>query len=138
VLQYGHHFYMKSFSDLHSTVLRILLVFYIPYTVHLSIIFVNKPTSCIIFFLYIYFYSLHVSGSHVPHHQENWLYHCNTCYMLLCVDDRLVCRAECIPTCIPDGHLHWVTYTRCRIDTVNSPDDGRMAARIMHRVEINI
>jgi len=34
-------------------------------------------------------------------------------------------------TCIPDGHLHRVTYTRCRIDTNNSPDDGNMAARNM-------
>jgi len=23
-----------------------------------------------------------------------------------------------IPTCVPDGHLHRVTYTRCRIDTI--------------------
>jgi len=34
-----------------------------------------------------------------------------------------------IPTCIPDGHLHRVTYIRCRIDTINSPDDGHMVAR---------
>jgi len=41
------------------------------------------------------------------------------------VDDRLVCRFE---TCTPNGHLYTVTYTRCRIDTINSPDDGHMAA----------
>jgi len=34
-------------------------------------------------------------------------------------------------TCTPDGHLYRVTYTRCRIDTINSPDDGQMAARNM-------
>ena len=28
-------------------------------------------------------------------------------------------------------HLYRVTHTRCRIDTVNSPDDGHMAARNM-------
>ena len=28
------------------------------------------------------------------HHQENQLYHCDTWYMSLCVDDRLVCRSE--------------------------------------------
>jgi len=44
--------------------------------------------------------------------------------MSLCVDDR-------IPTCIPDGHLHRVIYTRCRIDKINPPDDGHMAARNM-------
>jgi len=36
-----------------------------------------------------------------------------------------------IQACIPDGHLHTVTYTRCRIDTINSPDDGHMAVRNM-------
>jgi len=36
-----------------------------------------------------------------------------------------------IPTCIPDGHLHRVTYTRCRIDTINSPDEEHMTARNM-------
>jgi len=35
------------------------------------------------------------------------------------------------PTCIPDGHLHRVTYTRYHIETINSPDDGHMAARNM-------
>jgi len=36
-----------------------------------------------------------------------------------------------IQTCTPNGHLYVVTYTRCRIDTINSPDDGLMAARNM-------
>jgi hypothetical protein len=31
-----------------------------------------------------------------------------------------------------------VTYTRCRIDTINSPDDGHMAAQNMERIEMNI
>ena len=54
--------------------------------------------------------------------------------MSLCIDDRLVCRC----TYTPNGHLYRVTYTRCRIDTINSPDDGHMAARNMQRIEINI
>ena len=36
-----------------------------------------------------------------------------------------------IQTCTPDGHLHRVTYTRCRIDTIDSPDDEHMGARNM-------
>jgi hypothetical protein len=36
------------------------------------------------------------------------------------------------------GHLYRVTYNRRRIDTINSPDDGHMAARNMQRIEINI
>jgi len=54
--------------------------------------------------------------------------------MLPCVDGRLVCRSIC--SCIPDGHLHKVTYTRCRIDTINSPDDGHIAVRNMYRIDI--
>ena len=47
-------------------------------------------------------------------------------------DDLLVCRFGCsIQTCIPEGHLHRVTYTRCRTDTINSPDDGHVAVRNM-------
>jgi hypothetical protein len=30
------------------------------------------------------------------------------------------------------------TYARCRIDTINSPDDGHVVARNMLRIEINI
>ena len=41
-------------------------------------------------------------------------------------------------TCIPDGHLHTVTYTRCRIDTTDSPDDEHMSIRNMYRNAINI
>jgi len=62
------------------------------------------------FFMYVYFYSLHVSGNHV--------------------DDRLVHA--------PVGRPHRVTYTRYRIHMVNSPDDGHMVARNMWRIEINI
>jgi hypothetical protein len=43
--------------------------------------------------------------------------------MSLYVGDLLVCT--------PDGLLYRVTYTRCRIDKINSPDDGHMAARNM-------
>ena len=34
-------------------------------------------------------------------------------------------------TCIPDGHLHRVTYAKCRIDTIDSPDDEHLVARNM-------
>jgi len=36
-----------------------------------------------------------------------------------------------IQTCTPNGHLYRVTYTRCRIDTINSPDDGHVAVQNM-------
>jgi len=60
--------------------------------------------------------------------------------MSLYVGDRLIRRFgwSSIRNCIPDGHLHRVTYTRCRIDKIYSPDDEHMAARNMKRIEINL
>jgi hypothetical protein len=43
-----------------------------------------------------------------------------------------------IQTCTPNGHLYAVTDTGWCIDTINSPDDGHMAARNTYRIEINI
>jgi hypothetical protein len=36
------------------------------------------------------------------------------------------------------SHPHRVTNTKCRIDTVISPDDGHIVAQNMYRKEINI
>ena len=36
-----------------------------------------------------------------------------------------------IQTYTLDGHLHRVTYTRCRINTIDSPDDEHRGARNM-------
>jgi len=60
--------------------------------------------------------------------------------MSLYVVDRLVCRYRwsSIYIYIPDGHLHRVTYARCRIDTIDSPDDEHVVARNMKCIEINI
>jgi hypothetical protein len=55
--------------------------------------------------------------------------------MSLCIDDRFGVQVR---TCTPNDHLYRVTYTRCRIDTINSPHDGHTAARNMFRIEINI
>jgi len=33
--------------------------------------------------------------------------------------------------CIPHGHVHRMTYTRGRIDTIDSPDDEHLVARNM-------
>jgi len=43
-----------------------------------------------------------------------------------------------IPPCIPGSHPHRVTNTKCRTDTVISPDDGHIVVRNMYRKEINI
>ena len=43
-----------------------------------------------------------------------------------------------IPLCIPDSHLYRVTNTRCRIDTVFSPNGGHIVARNIQRKAVNI
>ena len=62
--------------------------------------------------------------------------------MSLYVGDRPVCRfgwnCSSIQTCTLDGHLHRVTYTRCRINTIDAPDDEHKGARNMWRIGINI
>jgi len=50
------------------------------------------------------------------------LYQYDIWYVSLCIDYRLVRKYA------PDGNLYRVTYTKCRIDTINSPDDGHVVA----------
>jgi hypothetical protein len=82
--------------------------FYVLLNVYLGIILVNNQLDKRFLFMYVYIYSLHVSGSHVP----------------------ITRRINCINTTFGICHLYRVTYTRC-IDTINSPDDGHVAARNM-------
>jgi len=74
--------------------------FYALLTVRASIIFVNKPTWCTNFscmfisILYMFRAAMYPSWREL-------LYQCDTWFMSLCVDDRVVCRSLC--SCIPDG-----------------------------------
>ena len=76
------------------------------------------------------------------HHQESQFCQYSIWYMSFCVGDRPVCRSgrnhSFFPTCIPDGHLHRMTYTRCCIVTIDSPDDEHKVARNIYRIEINV
>jgi hypothetical protein len=47
------------------------------------------------------------------------------------VNNQLDAQFLFIQTCTLNGHLYRVTYTRCRIDTINSPGVGHMATRNM-------
>jgi hypothetical protein len=50
-----------------------------------------------------------------------------------------LCRwLSSVQTWTLDSHLHKVTYTRYRINTIDSPDDEYRGARNMYRIEINI
>ena len=42
-----------------------------------------------------------------------------------------------IPLCIPGSHPYRITSTKCRINTVVSPDDGHIVAQNVYRL-INI
>ena len=85
--------------------------------------------------MYVYFYSVHVSGNYVPIIRRIT---CITALPVKCHSGRPSGMQVFIPACIPDGRPHRVTYTRYRIYTVNSPDDGHTVARNMYRIEINI
>ena len=65
---------------------------------------------------YVYFFCLHVPGDYVPIIRRN---------------NRTYATLNEIPPCIPDSHPHRVTNTKCRMDTVISPDDAHTVARNM-------
>ena len=94
-------------------------------------IFVNNQLDAQFFFMYVYFYSLHVSGSHVPIIRR---INCINTTSGVCRSVYMTVQCEGldkIQTCTLNGHLYRVTYTRYRIDIINSPDDGHMAVRNM-------
>jgi len=83
---------------------------------------------------------VYVSGSHVPIIRR---INCINTTSGIChsIQTTIWCAGldeTLIQTCTPNGHLYRATYTRCHIDTINSPDDGHVAARNMYRIEINI
>jgi len=93
-------------------------------TIHLSINLVNDQLDAQFFYFIIrLLQSSTCFEQHRAHHQEIQLYQYDIWYMSLSVGDRLVCR--------PDGHLHWVTFTRYHIDTVEFPDDEHLHAQNM-------
>ena len=75
------------------------------------------------FYLYIYCFSLHVSGNYVPIIRRK--------YRTYAIPGKVSAGRNEIPPCIPDSHLYRVTNMRCRIGTVFSPDDGHIVARNM-------
>jgi hypothetical protein len=106
-------------------------LFHILFTVHLGTVRVNNQLDALFQCIY-YFISLHISIKPSAHHQENQVYQYIIWYVSLCVGGRLVCRSgRNSLTYIPDGHLHRVTYTRCCIDTIDSPDDEHWVSRNM-------
>jgi len=106
--------------------------FFVLLTVRLGIIFVNNQLDVHFFFIYVYFYSLHVSGSMCPSSGEIIVSIRHLVYVTLYrLPFGVQVWMSLIQTCTPNGHLYSVTYTRCRIDTINSLNDGHMAARNM-------
>ena len=98
------------------------LLFHALLTVLLGIILVNNQFDVQFSFRICLFQFSTCFEQPCVHQQENKFYQ-YIWYMSLYVADHLVC--------IPDGHLHRVTYTRCRIDIIDSPGDEHMAVRNM-------
>jgi len=102
--------------------------FYVLSTLHLGIFFVNNQLDTQFFCIYVYFYSLHVSDSHVPIIRR---INCINTTSGICHSVYMNVWCANLQVYTPNGHLYRVTYTRCRVDTINSPDDGHMAVRNM-------
>jgi len=105
--------------------------FYVLLTVHLCIILYIKPNWCIIFLRIFIFLSISMCFRRLwAHHQEIQQSLCDTWYLLFCVDGCMVCRVKhFVPPCIPYSQPHRITSTKCRINSVVSPDDGPIVAR---------
>jgi len=118
---------LKFYSDL-----TILTGFYVLLTVNPCMILVNNQLDAQ-FFMYIYFYFKHVSGSLVPIIRRIILSMQHLVYVTLCrwpsgMQFNLHTRRSSTQSDI-NQVSHWYNY---------SPDDGQMAARNMYRIEINI
>jgi len=74
---------------------------------------------------------------HIAEHQNHQVYVLLTVHLgSVLVNNQLDAPSSVqvwmkIQTCTLDGHLHTVTYTRCHIDTIDSPDDEHRGARNM-------
>jgi hypothetical protein len=84
--------------------------------------------------MYVYFYSVHVSGSHVPIIRR---INCISTISGICHSVWMTVWCAGLDETHPDSSkpahqtvICTVTYARC-IDTINSPDDGHVAARNM-------
>ena len=93
---------LRSFQNLLQT-------FYVLLTVRPSTIFVNNQLDTHFFFMYVYFYSLHISGSHVPIIRRM---NCINATSGTCHSAWTQVGMKLIPTCIPDGRPHTVD-SRC-------------------------
>ena len=108
---------------------KTIIFFCVLLAVHLGTVLVNNQLDSQFFFLICLFLFSACFEQSCGNHEESQLYQYDIWNMSLYIGDRLVCRH----TCIPD-----VTYTRCRTDTIDSPDDEHMAVRNMQRTAINI
>ena len=109
----------KHYYVMHITCQTCKTLFHVLLTVHLGTVFVNNQLGA------HYFSCMFIS--------------------ILYMFRAAIRRINCIKTTSGVCHsvqmtrlLYRVTYKRCRVDTINSPDDGHMAARNMYGIEINI
>ena len=88
------------------------------------------------FFYHIHFFSLHVSGDYVSIIRRNFCIYATlgTCYSVWMTVWYAGWNSPAYYAVI---HTE-ITSTKCRINTVVSPDDGHIVARNMYRKEINI
>jgi hypothetical protein len=115
------------------------------------------------FSYYVYFFSLRVSGNYAPIIRRNnctlhtrqsstqtdkyevsysysyfswwWARSCPKRVEKINKHTNILCRwLVCRVPWVPDSHLHRLINTKCRIDTVISPDDGHVVVRRVEKI----
>ena len=122
---------METYELLIHGDIHYITKFCILLTVHLITVFVNNQLHVQFFFLYLFIPFLYMfraakcssSGESIVSIRP--LVYVTVWYAGLDV------------TCIPHCHIHRLTYTRGRIDTVDSPGDEHLVARNVSRIGIN-
>ena len=114
---------------------RLFLTFYVLLTMHLCLVLINYQLDAQFPFLYVYSNSLHVSSTPVLIIRR---INCINTTSGICHSMQVIVQCANMQVCTLNGHLHTVIYTRCRIDTIDSPDDEHSGARNMQRIGINI
>jgi len=110
--------------------------FYVLLTVHLGLVLVSNQLDAQFFFSYMFISILYMFRAPLCSSSGESIVLIRHLVYVNYVGDRLVCRSgwncsSSIQTCTLDGHLHRVTYTKCRINTIYSPDDEHSGARNM-------
>jgi len=112
-----------------------MFAFYVLLTVHLGSVLVNNQLDAQFFFMYTFISVLYMFRAPLCSSSgESIVLILHLVYVTVCrwpSGMQVWAERSSIQTYTLDGHLHTVTYTRCRINTIVSLDDEHRSARNM-------